>query len=514
MSKSGLFPLMLVGFLLPAAEMRAQGAVDFDALHAYLLNHVTASQVTGLAVGIIKDGNVVFARGYGVRNRETRAPVDTQTQFSLASNTKPFTVAALGLLVDEGRLRWQDKVISYLPWFQLSDAYATRELTIGDLLSHRSGLGTFDGDLLWFGTSYSSEEVVRRIRSLPLRNGFRNQSGYQNVLFIAAGLVVEAVSGMPWHEFIERRVLRVLGMRHSSTALAALTADDNHAVPHLDGRPLPFISYDNVGPAGGLNSSVGDMLIWLNMWLGTGVANNAQLLAPQTVRTITASQMSLNGGRGAEPQGVHFLNYGYGWQLSDYAGRKIVRHGGALPGYLSEVAFVPEEKLGIVVLINDLVPIHAAIADKILDLFMTSKDRDYVGETLQAWERSKSVLARRRQERLDTRVPNTTPSLPVASYAGLYREAMYGDAAVTVVDGRLHLTFRPAPELFSASLEHFHFNTFRLQFPAPALEFGLLTFHLGADGTIDAFTIDLPSQDFRFSDLRFVRQRNPAGPPQ
>ncbi len=499
-----------------AQETAPPPAVDYEALHAYILSAVEASQATGLAVGIIKDDEVVFARGYGVRSLETMVPVDTQTQFGLASASKPFTVAALGLLVDEGKLNWNDKVIDHLPWFRLQDAYATVELTIGDLLSHRSGLGSFDGDLLWFGTDYTSEEVVRRIRSLPLRNGFRARAGYQSVMFIAAGLVVEAVSGMPWHEFIERRILQVLRMEHSSANLADLKASANHAVPHADGRTLPFINYDNVGPAAGINSSVSDMLSWLKMWLSEGSVDGTQFLSPRTIRTITSSQMFLNGGLGAEPQGIHFNNYGYGWRLADYAGRKVIRHGGAVPGYLSAVVFVPEENLGIVVLVNDLALIHAAIANKILDLFTTSKDRDYVAETLQSLKRYESVLERQRQERLSGHAPNTTPSLPLADYAGLYRDTVYGDAEVTDENGVLSLTFLPARELFSAPLEHFHFDTFKVQFTEwigwPALEFGLVTFHLGADGQVETFTIDLPSRDFHFSNLKFVKQDDPTAP--
>jgi CubicO group peptidase (beta-lactamase class C family) len=326
-------------------------------------------------------------------------------------------------------------------------------------------------------------------------------------MFIAAGLVVEAVSGLPWHEFVERRILQVLRMEHSSATLAALRASANAATPHMDGSVIPFINYDNVGPAAGVNSSVGDMLLWLKMWLNEGRVDGAPFLSERTVRTITSSQMSLSGGPGNEPQGTHFMNYGYGWRLHDYAGRKIVRHGGGLPGYLSEVVFVPEANLGIVVLVNDLTPIVVAIADKILDLFVTSKDRDYVAETLTTWERYQPMLESQRRQRESARVPNAGPSLSLADFTGLYRDTMYGDAEVTQQDGVLSLTLLPARQLFSAPLEHFHFDTFRVQFPAPALEFGLVTFHLGVDGQVETFTIDLPSRDFHFSNLRFVKQQ-------
>jgi CubicO group peptidase (beta-lactamase class C family) len=502
-----VFAVLILVFLLAVDSVRAQDTLDYGALDVYIMNAVEASEATGLAVGVVKDDEVVFARGYGVRSLDTMAPVDALTQFGIGSASKAFTVAALGLLVEEGRLNWQDKVIDYLSWLRLQDAYVTRELAISDLLSHRSGLGTFDGDLLWFGTDYTSEEVVRRIRTLPLRNGFRSRFGYQNVMFIAAGLVVEAVSGVPWHEFVERRILHALQMEHSSTNLADLKSESNVALPHVDGVQIPFISYDNVGPAGGMYSSVTDMLNWLKMWLNEGRVDDAQFLTPRTVREITSSQMFLNGGRGAEPQGIHFINYGYGWRLYNYAGRKVIRHGGGLPGYLTEVVFVPEENLGIVVLVNDLTPVHAAIANKILDLFVTSKDRDYVAETLQALERYKPMLEGRRQQRENTRVPNTLPSLPLADYTGLYRDTMYGAAEVTEEDGVLRLALLPAPALFSAPLEHFHFDTFRVQFPAPALEFGLVTFRLDAAGQVEAFTIDLPSQDFHFSNLRFSKQQ-------
>lgn len=506
MKMSRMAMIVLQFCLIIYCPIFAQKTIDFEKLNAYLANAAREGQAPGLAVGIVKDGQVVFAKGYGVRSVDTRIPIDSQTQFGLGSCSKAFVAASIGILVDEGKLNWDDKVVDHLPWFRLYDAYVTKELNIGDLLCHRSGLGTFDGDLLWFGTNYTSEDVVRRIRELPIKHSFRSQFAYQNVMFIAAGLVVEAVSEKPWHKFVEERILKPLQMNSSSTNLADFKDSPNIAIPHFEGKPRAFMNFDNAGPAGAVNSSVEDMLKWLKMWINNGEVDGKQFLSVRTIRRIISSQMFLSVGPGTGPMGTHFVNYGYGWRLMDYAGRKIIFHGGALPGYVSQVAFVPEEKLGIVVLINDLVPVHDAISTRILDLFLTDQDRDYVKEALTAFKQYKPMLEKQRKERLDKQIPNTSPSLKLSDYAGLYRDQMYGDAEIAVKKGELILTFLPARELFTGRLEHFHFDTFRVEFDVPALEFGLITFHLGSDGKIGDFTIDLPSRDFNFSNLKFVKQ--------
>lgn len=499
-------------FLIIYCPIFAQKTIDFDKLDAYISNAARESQAPGLAIGIIKDGQVVFAKGYGVRSIDTRIPVDSQTQFSLASCSKAFAAASIGILVDEGKLNWDDKVADYLPWFRLHDAYITKELTVGDLLCHRSGLGTFDGDLLWFGTHYTSEEVVRRIRELPVEHGFRSRFAYQNVMFIASGLVVESVSGKPWHTFIKERILKPLQMHNSSTNQNDFQKSQNIAIPHFEGKPRAFMNFDNSGPAGAINSSIEDMLKWLGMWINNGDVDGKQLLSARTIRKIISSQMISSTGSGTEPMGTHFVNYGYGWYLKDYAGRKIIFHGGALPGYVSQVAFVPEEKLGIVVLINDLVPVHEAISSRVLDLFLIDQDRDYVKEALTAFKQYKPMQEKQRKERLDKQIPNTSPSLKISDYAGKYRDQMYGDAEIVLKEGGLAIAFLPTKELFAGQLEHFHYNTFKVDFDVPTLQFGLITFHLGSDGKIGHFTIDLPSRDLDFSDLKFMRQVPEAKP--
>lgn len=498
-------PLIALIFFILFSSVSA-GEIDYLKLDAYIAKVVLDAKVTGMAIGIIKDDEVVFARGYGVSSIETNAPVNTETQFVIGSCSKAFTAAAIGILVDEGKLDWNDKVIDHLPWFSLHDDYITKELTIEDLLCHRSGLSTFAGDILWFGTSYTSEEVVKRIKVIPIKKEFRSEFGYLNVMFIAAGLVIEAVTGKTWQEFVEERILKPLQMNHSTSKFEDFKANSNIALPHFEGKSLPPINYDNGGPVGGINASVEDILKWMKMWINNGLIGDEPFLSQRTFRTITSSHSIISSGSRTEPMGTHFVTYGFGWRLYDYAGRKIVQHGGALPGYLSQVVIVPEEKLGIVILVNDLVPIHDAVANKILDLFLTDKNKDYVQQVLESFEKYKPTLEKQRQKRLGKQIPNTSNSLPLMEYTGLYTDEMYGDAEISFKDGKLTLSLLPTKEYFTSTMEHFHYDTFKIDFNFTNVEFGLLTFNFNSDGKIQGFVIDLPSNDFHFSDLKFIKQ--------
>lgn len=502
--KCTLYLIALIFFILSSSVYA--GEIDYIKLDAYITKAVLDAKVTGMAVGIIKDDEVVFSRGYGVRSVETNTPVNPQTQFGIGSCSKAFTTAAIGILVDEGKLRWNDKVIDHLPWFRLQNDYITKELTIEDLLCHRSGLATFDGDLLWFGTHYTSEEVVKRIKAIPIKKEFRSQFGYQNVMFIAAGLVIQAISGKTWQEFVEERILKPLQMNHSSSNFVDFKASSNIALPHFEGKSLSLINYDNVGPAGGINASVEDILKWMKLWINRGLIDDEPFLSQRTFQTITSSHMIIGSVSRTEPMGTHFVTYGFGWRLKDYAGRIIVLHGGGLPGYISQVVVVPEEKLGIVILENDSVPIHDAVANKILDLFLTNKDKDYVQQVLESLDKYKLTIEKQRQKRLGKQIPNTSHSKPLIEYTGLYKDKMYGNAEISLKGGKLILSLLPAKEYFTSSMEHFHYDTFKIDFDFAFLEFGLLTFNIDSDGQIQGFVIDLPSNDLHFSNLRFAKQ--------
>jgi CubicO group peptidase (beta-lactamase class C family) len=471
-------------------------------------------EVPGFAIAIVKDDKVVFAKGYGVRELGKPATVDADTLFAIASNTKAFTAAALAILVDEGKIKWDDPVTKYLPSFQLYDSYVTREMTIRDLLSHRSGLATFGGDLLWYESTYPRAEILRRIRFLRPTSSFRSRYGYQNIMFLAAGEIIPVVTGKSWDEFVREKFFVPLGMKRTTTLFRELQSAQNIATPHnkMDGR-VRVIRYDNVDNAGGaaaINASVADMAQWIRLQLGRGSLEGRKFFSPAASREMWTPH-TIAGGIGEQAEKFnptrHFNLYGLGWSLSDYQGRKVVSHGGGLDGMISQVAMLPEENLGVVVLSNSETPLSTIMVNKVFDVFLGVAPRDWSADYLtrarQAEEATKA--AAKRVE--DSRVPNTKPSLPLSAYAGTYSGSMYGEAKVTEENGKLVLRLIPAPN-FVGDLEHWHFDTFRLRwresivYPFPQ---GFVTFTLNPQGKVDELKMDVPNPDFDFKELEFKR---------
>lgn len=471
-------------------------------------------KVPGFAIAIVKDDKVVFAKGYGVRELGKPAPVDADTLFAIASNTKAFTAAALAILVDEGKIKWDDPVTKYLPFFQLYDSYVTRELTIRDLLSHRSGLATFGGDLLWYETTYSREEILRRIRFLKPTSSFRSRYGYQNIMFLAAGEIVPVVTGKSWDDFVRERFFLPLGMRRTTTKFKELQGAENIAIPHneVDDK-IRVIRYDNVDNSGGaaaINSSVADMAQWVRLQLGRGNFEGKRFFSAATSREMWTPH-TIVGGVSEQAEKFnptrHFNLYGLGWSLGDYHGRKVVSHGGGLDGMISQVAMLPEENLGVVVLTNSETPLANILVNKIFDVFLGVEPRDWNADYLARARQSEETARAAAKKVEDSRVQNTKPSLPLSAYAGTYSGAMYGPARVTEENGRLVLRLVAAPN-FVGDLEHWHFDTFRIKwresivYPFPK---GFVTFVINPQGAVDEMRVDVPNPDFDFKELEFKR---------
>jgi CubicO group peptidase (beta-lactamase class C family) len=454
---------LLVGGLLLgglAHDLQAQRRADpLAGLDAYIEKVRTDWGIPGIAVGIIKGDSLIYAKGFGVKEAGKPDPVDPRTLFAIGSNTKSFTATAAAMLVDEGKLSWDDKVIDRYPGFRLYDPYVTREIAIGDILSHRSGLGR-RGDALWYGTGYSRDEIVHRIRFLKPNAPFRTVMGYQNIMVMTAGEIVGKVSGLGWDRFIQDRIFAPLGMTASNTSVTALAGLPDVASPHTieDGkaRVIPYRNIDNIGPAGSINSNIVDMAKYVRMHLGDGTFEGKKLVSAANLGVTKTPHINV-GGVGDSL--THFTSYGLGWVLLDYRGRKIAWHNGGIDGMLSEMWTVPDEKLGVVVLTN-AAP-HAAgppIVREIIDRFLVGKGtKDYEAEALAQAARQRSAQEAQEKKLEAERVPNTTPSLPLERYVGTYADSLYGDLSVSLDQGKLALHYTN----FTTPLEHWHFDTFR-----------------------------------------------------
>ncbi len=479
------------------------------AFDPYVARVMETFEVPGIAVAIVKDGQVVLAKGFGVRTLGERTPVDAETLFGIASNTKAFTATALALLVEEGVIEWDAPVVRYLPWFQLSDPYVTRELTVRDLLVHRSGLGLGAGDLLWWPESdYDRAEIARRIRHLPLVTSFRSAYAYDNVLYLIAGEVIEAVSGQSWEDFVSERILMPVGMTGSNVTHSAAGLVGNVATTHarVDGavRPIaPFLS-DNTNPAGGINSNATDMAKWMIVQLDSGrLADGTRLFAPASTVQLWSMVTPIPSGTPAPelaPLRANFLAYALGFQVNDYRGRKLVSHTGGLPGYVSKVAMIPDLRLGVAVLTNqESGAAFGAISYRVLDHYLGAS-HDWVQAYRAVTTRADWLMASADRRAATQRDTTSRPSLPLAHYAGTYADAWYGDVVIELDDDRLRIRFSRTPKL-AGTLQHWQHDTFVARWDDRELRAdAFVTFQLEPDASIDRVKMRAvsPTTDFSF----------------
>jgi len=492
-----------------AAQRPPATALPRD-LDAYVARVMQTFEVPGIALAIVKDGRVLLARGYGVRKLGDATPVDDRTLFGIASNTKAFTATALGILVEAGKLEWDAPVINYLPWFQMYDPFVTRELTIRDLLVHRSGLGLGAGDLLWWPTStYDRKEIAHRLRYIKPATSFRSAYAYDNVLYSVAGEVIEAVSGQTWEDFVSSRILARVGMTGSSVRHSAAGGGGNIATPHavVDGRVRPVSPFgsDNVNPAGGINASATDIAKWLQVQLDSGkLADGTRLFSPRTTRELWSVVTPIRPGTPPPelaPLRANFVGYALGFGLRDYRGWKVVSHTGGLPGFVSRISFVPDQRLGIAVFTNqESGEAFEAITWRLLDHFLAAPATDWLAAYRTLKLRGDSVVAAAERAAAAARDTASRPSLALAKYAGAYRDAWYGDISIALENGKLVMRFSHSPSL-TGDLEHFQYDTFIARWRDRELGAdAYVTFALKPDGSIDQVKLAAvsPATDFSF----------------
>lgn len=459
---------------------------------------------TGLSVAVMKDSAIIYHKALGMADASKNEAVTTTSLFNIASCSKAFTAAAIAMLVDEGKIKWTDKVTQYFPEFKLADDYITREITVEDLLSHHSGLGTFYGDLLWYNTDYSDEEVMKRIRFEPVTRRFGIEYGYQNVMFLIAGRIVEKVSGMSWSDFIESRIFTPLGMSQSRPSNDDLSKGQQIAYGHLKNKPLGIYNFNAAKAAAGIYSNVDELSTWTLMLMNKGIYKGHRMISASSLNRIMDPHTIITTSASQKLHGIDFYDYGLGWFLFNYNGKKIVEHDGGMPGYISKVTMVPAEKISVIILNNgnDFF-VNNALRGDLLDILIKGNDFDWIGEYAENRTRYEVANQASLKRRIDNRVQGTSPSHKPAEYTGTFRDKSYGDAEVKLEGDSLRLTFLPANEIFTGNLKHWHYDTFRVDFKDEYLTFGLITFSFDAAGKVTGFKIDLPSEDFHFWNLDF-----------
>jgi CubicO group peptidase (beta-lactamase class C family) len=439
----------------------------------------------GLAISVVKDGKVVFQKAYGVRQVGRPEPVDTATLFQIASVTKAMTAATVGMLVDDGKLKWDDPVIKHLPAFQLYDPYVTRELTIRDLLTHRAGIG--GTDYLWGDRDLTRAEAINRLRLVKPTYSLRSSFVYQNLMYTMAGEVVGAVSGMPWEAFVASRIFQPLGMTSTVPTQALARTRANVASPHWRfGDTLTAVrghDADVIAPAGSVVSNISDMSKWIRFLLDSARVGNKRLLKPETFAELFRPQAIVPPDEfypTIELTKPRWMTYGLGWFQHDYRGRIVHFHTGSLRGTVAIAGLMPDEQLGVFVFANtDHVEVRHALMYRVFDLFLGNPVRDWSTDlrTLYQKERTRADSTRRANEA--KRIRGTKPSLALEKYAGTYKDPLLGDIVVTAENGSLRVR---ASSLISGSLEHWQYDTFRIRWDNRWQGPSLITFSIGQDG--------------------------------
>jgi len=479
----------------------------------------------GITIAIVEDGQVTMAKGFGVRGLKDPRPVDADTIFQIGSVSKAFTAAALATLVDEGKLKWDAPVIDYMPEFRMYDAWVTREMTVRDLLTHRSGLCLGQGDLMMVPANVISRaEVVRRLRYLKPCTSFRSAYAYDNVLYAAAGLLVERVSGKTWEQYVTEKIMRPAGMSDAVSNDADRHKASNRALPH--GRlgevrgSGPLEAFDEKGvtlsansaPAGAIAASASDMAAWIQTQLAGGKApGGAQVFSTASRDEMWKGVVPVSGGvttgvlGDASPK---FRLYGLGWSVQDYRGHKTVSHGGGVLGSIATIVLIPEKNSGFAIMLNsEDSALLAGLQNTLLDHYLGLPGRD--------WPKAyKEFLDARSQQavafvKASTQArPASKPSLPLSGYVGTYADPWYGPMSISEKDGKLWIDFQQTPQM-KGPLEHWAYDTFVARFPGSVTtEPAYVSFALGADGKPKQITMKAvsPIADFSYDyhDLNFT----------
>ncbi len=480
MKKIVLAALLLV--CLTQARTQTPAFIQ-DSLDSYINQGLKDWDLPGLSVVIVKDGQVVWMKGYGVRDVRSRNPVDENTLFMIASNTKLFTATALSLLETRGRISLNDKITKYYPDYRLYDSNTTQLVTLRDLLTHRIGTKTFQGDFTFWNTSLSREEIMRRMRLLKPSQIFRQDYGYCNSCFLTAGQVIPKVTGQQWETFIHDTIIAPLEMTSTRVLSTGRAEQPNVAIPYTTSytntiMQVPYDNWNNLAPAASIVSNVHDLSHWLLMQLDSGRYNGKRIL-PWSVLQKTRDVNIITGSRRSQVFPIHFRGYGLGLFAADYNGRQIYWHTGGAGGMVSNVCFVPEERLGIAILTNnDNQNFFEALRYQILDAYLgvpyVNRSRQQLGGFNEGMRQQVAEI-----DSWKARVKGAKPELPVTAYAGVYTNELNGNLTISQVGDQLKINFATKPDL-SATLDYMDNGEWLMRYNN--IEYGIFTVKFDING--------------------------------
>lgn len=501
MKKSILISL----FFFLVLSVFAQPSFVKDSLDEYIQQGLKDWNIPGLAIAIVKDGKVVLMKGYGVRDLDSKQPVDENTLFMIASNSKLFTGTALAQLDYNKKLSLNDKITKYFPGFRLYDSCTTQLVTIKDMLGHHLGTKTFQGDFTWWNADYPREEIIQRMRYLKPENGFRSSYGYCNSCFLTAGQVIPKVTGKPWEVYVQDSIVTPLGMIHTHMLGKGMAQMPNAATPYTntfskDLQKLPYDEVDNLAPAGSMVSCVSDLTHWIMMQLDSGRYEGKQILPwPVLQKTREANTLINIRGNGT----THFNAYGLGVFIKDYNGKILFEHTGGADGFVTNVCFMPEEKLGITILTNnDNQGFFELLRYQIIRSYLNMPFTNLSKASLQGF-------AAGRQHDLDSiaalqnRVKGAKPSLPLSAYSGSYENQLFGNIVIAADKNDLKISF-PTNKKLSANLQYMDNNQWLLTYNNPAYGIFPLTFKTAGNKVVST---DVKVNDFlEYDPYTFIKK--------
>ena len=456
-----------------------------------------------IAVGIVKDGQVVLNEGFGWANEEKGLKADAETLYEIGSCSKAFTAAACALLVDQGRLQWDAPARDYLPWLEFKDPYVTAHVTVRDLLCHRTGLPRHDA--YWIDGPCTRREMVENLRTMQPCWSFRSKWCYQNTCYVAAGMLIEAISGMSWEDFVRENLLKPIGMNRTTFYVDDIAGDANHADPYSRHLPtdqtgyevIPFLRSDRedkaagigapFGPAGSIMSTVNDMVRWLQFMLDKGKVGDKQIISEENLAELTKPQMLMDPLLLPLPE-QDFYSYGMGWFTETYRGHRMAEHGGNVNGFSTLMTLLPDLSLGIVTLtnFNDSFNTYAT-TNTVMDAYLGAEGGDwhnrYRGIIDEVFTKELEKLRNPEIERIE----GTHPSHPLADYAGTYRNATYGDIVISGGEEGLSFLYNKA----ASPMEHYHYDTFRITEPTHLFFGMMMQFLTGAAGKVDRISFGI-----------------------